>query len=468
MPALANPVTTTRINVPRDGSVTAEQAAAGVNTCQTTNISAFAALQNMSSCHLANENILTLRTYNLAFNTTFSIPDLNHPVVDQLYTPSSMPFTVLRPGKSNPSTGALIKDAKIQHYDIMLEMLNKFSCLPDLANPEDRTPIILIDCPHPCALANDATLTTMKDTTATVSMASTTDASAPTNNVSTTGNGPSSWDAEYAASYNAQLLTPMSLELELPSSPSPDTVPEALPEASALPALFHESSSTAPSPEMKATIKDQLFQPFLMITSIHDGCRVWSIGHSGHDDSYTAAIGTGPEKEHQVDPIQSIVSWAVRRVSSDHRHIEAKVLGSIAAIHLIWLQTTTFPITPSFMASIHVSFSIQFSANIGIGTTLCVISCTSLLEFSNCTEDEWTGITSEFFSSLLFQSPDILTSSEFKALQMFSSSNIVSVISGLSGSHIQDVEELIAHIVCKGELDSAQLQRLKSHISWYL
>ncbi len=54
MPAFANPVTTTRINVPRDGSVTAQQAAARVNACRTTNVSAFAALQNMSSCHLAN------------------------------------------------------------------------------------------------------------------------------------------------------------------------------------------------------------------------------------------------------------------------------------------------------------------------------------------------------------------------------------------------------------------------------
>ncbi|KAK0444292.1 uncharacterized protein EV420DRAFT_1648988 [Desarmillaria tabescens] len=123
------------------------------------------------SSNIFAENITTLQEYNLTFDITFSIAELNRPVVDQLYShlaahinannmqmqpwclsplPAQlpaltlMPFTVLHPEKSNPSLGAVIKDAQIQQYDITLETLNKLACLPALANSEDRTPIILI------------------------------------------------------------------------------------------------------------------------------------------------------------------------------------------------------------------------------------------------------------------------------------------------------------------------------------
>ncbi|KAK0494497.1 hypothetical protein EDD18DRAFT_1355239 [Armillaria luteobubalina] len=762
MPAFANPVATiSRINIPRDGSVTAQQASTGTNgRRRPTNSSAFSALQNMASRHLSNGSrparsgktnringpvpdtitghfsqkflVLIIPVHQL-YEPVAALLNCNDMRMDpwcpyplpiqfsQLLT-AAMPFTVLQLGKSTPSIGTQIKDSGLQHYGLSLSAFNRFAYHADLANPEDRTPILLlgtkyrlngklsdnqvhncfayhvlhdlqsplhpndsgsdrpdchIDCPSAAAAETQENPPVIVDpsipesssssTSSLLFLSSSSSLSIPDSTVSASSSV-ATWDAEYAASYHAQQLTPTGLALSLPPSPviasssllmpsaapsnilfvpsmsppspftalvpvmpSPSTslleIPLTLPSMTPTTSYFlHRQPEPfpmpLPSPSLRAStitsammtatrrrsqrlsaavsrnhhrdtstddpasvvdaykwleaIRDLVekddngtgadivalhisavtekaaakaliacilhyhedlpdFPPAPKDSDIHKfhykhllmGRCVWAIGHTGHNNQgtrYTAAIGSGPEKEViglavemltaktqfwcQVDPLNGLVSWAVHQSSSSTRLLEAKLMGTLAAVHLLWLKTTAFPISPSlYLAMIinsddkilnkdtlsalnpHLSSQIcqwpsyisltpsHFTPTSALGQLFSsYISWASVTKFIHCSEEE----------CLLFQSmPDMLSSAELKALRvgfnmdvianktflsMFSDANVVSILSGLSASRIHTPDELIDHIVCTGDdsIPPDQITKFQTLIARYL
>ncbi|KAK0495169.1 hypothetical protein EDD18DRAFT_1106418 [Armillaria luteobubalina] len=420
-----------------------------------------------------------------------------------------MPFTVLQLGKSTPSIGTQIKDSGLQHYNLSLSAFNRFAYHADLANPEDRTPILLlgtkyhlsgklgdnqvhncfayhvlhdlqsplhpnhsgsdrpdchIDCPSAAAAETQENPPVIVDPSIPESSSSSTSSllfsssssslSIPDSTVSASSSV-ATWDAEYAASYHAQQLTPTGLALSLPPSPviassSSDTstddsasVVDAYKWLEAIRDLVEKDdngtgadivalhiSAVTEKAAAKALIACILhyhedlpdFPPAPEDSDIHKfhykhlltGRHVWAIGHTGHDNQgtrYTAAIGSGPEKEviglavemltaktqfwRQVDPLNGLVSWAVRRSSSSTRLLEAKLMGTLAA-------STPDMLSSAELKALRVGFNM-----------------------------------------------DVIANKTF--LSMFSDANVVSILSGLSASRIHTPDELIDHIVCTGD-----------------
>ncbi|KAK0505343.1 hypothetical protein EDD18DRAFT_1098712 [Armillaria luteobubalina] len=539
-----------------------------------------------------------------------------------------MPFTVLQLGKSTPSIGTRIKDSGLQHYDLSLSAFNRFAYHADLANPEDRTPILLlgtkyrlngklgdnqvhncfayhvlhdlqsplhpnhsgsdrpdchIDCPSAAAAETQENPPVIVDPSIPESSSSSTSSllfsssssslSIPDSTVSASSSV-ATWDAEYAASYHAQQLTPTGLALSLPPSPviasssslmpsaapsnilfvpsmsppspftalvpvtpSPSTslleIPSTLPSTTPTTSYFPHRQPEPfpmppPSPSLRAStitsatttatrrrsqrlsaavsrnhhrdtstddpasvvdaykwleaIRDLVekddngtgadivalhisavtekaaakaliacilhyhedlpdFPPAPKDSDIHKfhykhlltGRRVWAIGRTGHDNQgtrYTAAIGSGPEKEviglavemltaktqfwRQVDPLNGLVSWAVRQSSSSTRLLEAKLMGTLAA-------STPDMLSSAELKALRVGFNM-----------------------------------------------DVIANKTF--LSMFSDANVVSILSGLSASRIHTPDELIDHIVCTGDdsIPPDQITKFQTLIARYL
>ncbi|KAK0488242.1 hypothetical protein EDD18DRAFT_1359699 [Armillaria luteobubalina] len=636
------------------------------------------------------QNIATLRQYNLALHITFSAADLGcTSLIQQLYEPVAALL--------NYRTPILLLETKYRLNgklgDNQVHNCFAYHVLHDLQSPlhpndsgSDR-PDCHIDCPSAAAAETQENPPVIVDPSIPESSSSSTSSllfslsslslSIPDSTVSASSSV-ATWDAEYAASYHAQQLTPTGLALSLPPSPviasssslmpsaapsnilfvpstsppspftalvpvtpSPSTslleIPSTLPSTTPTTSYFPHRQlepfpMPPPSPSLRAStitsamttatrrqsqhlsaavsrnhhrdtstddpasvvdaykwleaIQDLVekddngtgadivalhisavtekaaakaliacilhyhkdlpdFPPAPEDSDIHKfhykhlltGRHVWAIGHTGHDNQgtrYTAAIGSGPEKEviglaiemltaktqfwRQVDPLNGLVSWAVRRSSSSTRLLEAKLMGTLAAVHLLWLKTTTFPISPSlYLAMIidsdnkilnkdtlsalnpHLSSQIHqwpsyisltpshFMPTSALGQLFSsYISWASVTEFIHCSEEEWQDVTSQFYYSLLFQSmPDMLSSAELKALRvgfnmdvianktflsMFSDANVVPILSGLSASQIHTPDELIDHIVCTGDdsIPPDQITKFQTLIAQYL